>query len=134
MSDGRKLAHNVLEAYRFAAIKLHQKGVSVPVLAKSFGVRRQAVYRWLQKFKRQGRKSLYSVTGSGRPPILKESSFVALKALLKKSATQLGYATDLWSGPRVGHLIRKRGHVNRCVKVFFIFLGGDPFLSHLLSF
>jgi len=108
MSDGRKLAHNVLEAYRFAAIKLHQKGVSVPVLAKSFGVRRQAVYRWLQKFKRQGRKSLYSVTGSGRPPILKESSFVALKALLKKSATQLGYATDLWSGPRVGHLIRKR--------------------------
>lgn|SRR3990167_461077 len=108
MSDGRKLSHDVLEAYRLSAIKLHQEGVAVPVLAKSFGVGRQAVYKWLQKFKRQGRKSLYAVTGNGRPPILNESYFSELKTLLKKPATKLGYTTDLWSGPRVEHLIRKR--------------------------
>jgi len=107
-SDGRKLSHNVLEAYRLSAIKLHQKGVAVPVLAESFGVGRQAVYKWLQKFKRQGRKGLHAVIGSGRPPVLNEFSFAALKTLLKKPATQLGYTTDLWSGPRVGHLIRKQ--------------------------
>ncbi len=108
MPDGRKLPHDVLEAYRLSAIKLHQEGVSVPVLAKSFGVGRPAVYKWLQKFKQQGRKSLHATTGSGRPPILNESCFSELKTLLKKPATKLGYTTDLWSGPRVEHLIRKR--------------------------
>lgn len=108
MPDGRKLRHDVLEAYRLSAIKLHQEGVSVPILAKSFGVGRQAVYKWLQKFRQQGRKSLHATTGSGRPPILNESCFSELKNLLKKPATKLGYTTDLWSGPRVEHLIRKQ--------------------------
>lgn len=108
MPDGRKLPHDVLEAYRLSAINLHREGVSVPVLAKSFGVGRQAVYKWLQKFKQQGRKSLHATVGNGRPPILNESYFSELKALLKRPATKLGYTTDLWSGPRVEHLIRKR--------------------------
>lgn len=108
MPDGRKISHDVLEAYRLSAITLHHKGVSVPVLAKSFRVGRQAVYKWLQKFKREGRKSLHATTGSGRPPSLNETCFVELKRLLKKPATALGYTTDLWSGPRVAHLIRKR--------------------------
>ena len=108
MPDGRKLSHDVLEAYRLSAIKLHREGVLVPILAKSFGVGPQAVYKWLQKYKRQGNKGLHAVKGSGRPPILNESYFSELKTLLKKPATKLGYTTDLWSGPRVGHLIRKR--------------------------
>jgi transposase len=108
MPDGRELRHDVLEAYRLSAVKLHREGVSVPVLAKSFGVGRPAVYKWLQKFKQKGRKSLQATTGSGRPPILNESCFSALKNLLKKPATRLGYTTDLWSGPRVEHLIRKQ--------------------------
>lgn len=108
MPDGRKLSHDVLEAYRLSSIKLHQEGVPVAVLAKSFGVGCAAVYKWIQKFKQQGKQSLYSTTGSGRPPILNETYFSGLKTLLKNPATALGYTTDLWSGPRVGHLIRKR--------------------------
>jgi transposase len=108
MSDGRKLSHDILEAYRLSAVKLHREGVAVPILAKSFGVSQQAVYKWLQKFRQKGRKSLYASIGSGRPPSLSESCFSELKTLLRKPATQLGYTTDLWSGPRVGHLIRKQ--------------------------
>ena len=51
MPDGRKLSHDVLEAYRLSAIKLHREGVLVPILTKSFGVGPQAVYKWLQKYK-----------------------------------------------------------------------------------
>ena len=34
--------------------------------------------------------------------------FRELLRLLRRPATRLGYATDLWSGPRVRHLIQHR--------------------------
>ncbi len=106
MSDGRKISHDVLEAYRLSAITLYQQGVLVSVIAKSFGVGRQAVYKWIQKFERQGIKSLHAVVGSGRPPTLNASCFSELIALLKKPATEFGFTTALWSCARVGDLMR----------------------------
>lgn len=105
--DGRCLPHEVLEKYRLAAINLYESNVEIEVIAKSFGVTVQAVYRWMRKFRKQGIKSLKSTTGCGVAPRLNEKQFQELIQCLRQRATQLGYATDLWSGPRVRHLIKK---------------------------
>lgn len=105
--DGRCLSHDVLEGYRLAAINLYASKVEIEVIAESFGVTLQAVYRWIRKFREQGIKSLKSTVGCGVEPRLNEKQFQELIQYLRQRATQLGYATDLWSGPRVRHLIKK---------------------------
>lgn len=105
--DGRCLSHDVLEGYRLAAINLYKAKVEIKVIAESFGVTLQAVYKWIWKFHEQGIKSLRSAIGSGAEPRLNEKQFKKLIQCLRRPATALGYATDLWSGPRVRHLIKK---------------------------
>lgn len=107
-SDGRRLDHSVLESYRFAAVKLQKAGVHVDIIVKSFGVSRQAVYRWVRCYYAEGKNGLRSTTASGREPQLTERQQVILGRLLRQPATELGYLTDLWSGPRIRHLIKHR--------------------------
>ena len=106
-TDGRCLPHDVLEGYRLAAINLHKSNVEIKVIAESFGVTLQAVYMWIRKFHDDGIKSLKSKTACGVEPRLKEEQFNELIKCLRRPATKLGYSTDLWSGPRVRHLIKK---------------------------
>ena len=105
--DGRCLSHEALEGYRLAAINLYRSKVEIKVIAESFGVTVQAVYKWIWKFREQGIKSLRSTIGCGVEPRLSEEQFKELIQCLRQPATALGYATDLWSGPRVRHLIKK---------------------------
>ena len=107
-TDGRALPHDVLEAYRFAAVKLHKQAVDVKAIAKSFVVTPQAVYAWLRKARTQGVRSLRSTKAAGPEPQLSKGQFSELLKLLRKPGTKMGYATDLWSGPRVRHLIKQR--------------------------
>lgn len=106
MKDGRSLDHKTLEGYRFAAVKLRKRRVSVATIAESFGVTTEAVYVWLKKGRTLGVKSLKASKAPGREPALKEKQFKGLLSAIRRPASQLGYATDLWSGPRVGHFIR----------------------------
>jgi transposase len=107
VSDGRCLSHDILEGYRLAAINLHKSKVKIKVIAVSFGVTVQAVYGWIRKFRKNGIKSLKSTTACGVEPRLNQEQFNELIRCLRKPATKLNYSTDLWSGPRVSHLIKK---------------------------
>ena len=104
-NDGRAISHEVLETYRFAAIKLKKSGVEINVIANSFNVTERAVYRWLQKSKSEGIKSLKSSKATGPESYLSENELSTLCKLIRKPATKLGYSTDLWSVPRILHLI-----------------------------
>jgi len=106
--DGRSLEHRALEAFRFAAVKLRKKGVPVSTIAESFGVTTEAVYIWLKKARTRGLASLRSTKAAGPEPALMAEQFTELVACLRQPATELGYATDLWSGPRVAHLVKHR--------------------------
>jgi transposase len=108
MTDGRKLPHDVLEAYRFTAINLYQKGISVKIIASACKVGKQAVYKWITKASDQGRKSLKSKKAPGPSPLLTENQFKKLKKYLHQPATELGYLTDLWTGPKIRHLIKNK--------------------------
>lgn len=104
--DGRAISHDVLESYRFAAISLNKEGVHPNIIAKSFGVTRQAVYRWFRNYDDEGPIGIQSSTGKGRQPHLAEEQLLELCRLLRQPASNLGYTTDLWSGTKVRHLIK----------------------------
>jgi len=106
--DGRALDHGTLEGYRLAAVTLRQRGVPVSTIAESFGVTPEAVYIWLKKARTQGLKSLRSRKAPGPEPALGPEDYAELLKCLRRPATELGYATDLWSGPRIGHLVKHR--------------------------
>jgi len=112
MGDGRKLSHEACEIYRFMAIKLFQKGVDVPTIAVSCGVGNQAVYKWIQIAKNHGVQKLKSTKAVGPEPEINKQQYEDLKDILRIPATGLGYSTDLWSGPRVRHLIKNKFGVN----------------------
>jgi transposase len=106
IKDGRSISHEVLETYRFAAIKLKKSGVPIDVISKSFNVTERAVYRWLSKSNTNGAASLKSSKATGPESHLSENELLTLCKLIRKPATKLGYSTDLWSGPRIRHLIK----------------------------
>ena len=99
MADGRKLLHEVGEAFRFMAVKLHREGVAVPTIARSCEVGTKAVYKWLKRAESDGLESLRSTKAPGPAPILSERQFEKLKMAIRKPGSELGYSTDLWSGP-----------------------------------
>ena len=104
--DGRAISHEVLETYRFAAVKLKKSGVPINIISNSFNVTERAVYRWLRKSKTEGTKSLRSKKADGPESFLSEDELSTLCKLLRKPATKVGYSTDLWSGPKIRHLIK----------------------------
>lgn len=106
MKDGRSLDHATLEGYRFAAVKLRKRNVSVATIAESFGVTTEAVYIWLKRARVEGVRSLRSRKALGPDLALDEKQSLLLLKAIRHPASKLGYATDLWSGPRLRHFIK----------------------------
>lgn len=120
--DGRSLPHEVLETYRYAAVRLRREGVSVNVIAASFRVRREAVSRWISVARRLGMRFLRSKKAPGPQPRLPEKHFKDLIRILRRPASEMGYATDLWSGNRVRHLVKRRWKISYHAKHMSRFL------------
>jgi len=106
--DGRSIDHQSLEALRIAAVKLYKQRVAIATLSKSMNVTQSAIYGWIKKAREQGIKSLKSRQGTGRPTIITDKQLEGLVSCLRSSATRYGYSTDLWSGPRVRNLIKRK--------------------------
>ena len=106
MKDGRSINHTTLEGYRFAAVKLRKRDVPVATIADSFGVTTEAVYIWLKKARDHGVQSLKSTKAIGPEPALEMEQFSNMLKAIRQPASKLGYATDLWSGPRLRHFIK----------------------------
>lgn len=111
MKDGRSLDHKTLEGYRFAAVTLRKHDVPVVTIAESFGVTTEAVYIWLKRARTQGVRSLRSSKAPGPEPAMDRNHFSELLKAIRRPASKLGYATDLWSGPRLCHFIKREFNV-----------------------
>lgn len=106
--DGRKIKHNILEHYRYRCVKLYKSGERVVDIARRFGFRRESVSRWINKYKKNGKKSLRSMKAPGpKPKVTKEDAKRVLK-FIKKPATEYGYETPLWTCKRIQHLVKKK--------------------------
>ena len=68
----------------------------------------QTVCQWLRKYRTGGPGALAANPVAGRPPKLNSRGRRALVSCLLKGASAFGFATDLWTCPRIGQLIEQR--------------------------
>ena len=106
-SDGREYSHEVLEAYRYRAIELYQKGKSAQEIAFFFGIHRGSVSLWIKIWKEKGKHALKSKKALGPEPKLNKEDKTQIIFWLRKSAMVFGFETPLWDCKRVQTIIKK---------------------------
>jgi len=105
--DGRRISHEVLEAYRYRAIYLYQKGKSVQEIALFFGVHRGSVSLWIKTWKEKGKSALKSKKALGPNHKLNSENKKQIIFWLKKSALDFGFETPLWDCKRIQIMIKQ---------------------------
>jgi transposase len=100
-----------LEQRRVRAISLLGEGWTPVEVARRLGVDRRSVRRWRASHDQSGDEGLQAKPASGRPPKLSTTDRTRLERDLLKGAKAFGFATDLWTCPRVVQLIRRRYRV-----------------------
>lgn len=120
---------HALERRRRHAMALLQQRVQPVDVARRLGVDRRSVRRWKAAVARGGEAALAAKATPGRPPKLNARGRARLERWLLKGAQAVGYESDLWTCPRVAHLLRTRlgvtyhvGHVPRLLRA----LGWTP--------
>ena len=96
-----------LEARRLHALSLLEQGLAPVEVARRVGVDRRSVRRWKAAARLGGRQAVRARPVPGRPPKLAAAAHRRLEALLVRGAQAAGFATDLWTCPRVATLIRR---------------------------
>ncbi len=96
-----------LEKRRLQGAKLLARGVTKSEVARQLGVTRQTVAAWEQRLAEGGKESLKR-GALGRPRQLDAEQERELGKLLMAGALAAGYATELWTLPRIGKVIAER--------------------------
>jgi transposase len=97
-----------LEARRLHALSLLQQGLAPVEVARRLGVDRRSVRRWKATARTGGRDAVRARPVPGRPPKLDADDRRHLEQLLLRGAHAAGFATDLWTCPRVATVIRRQ--------------------------
>jgi transposase len=115
-----KRDHKEMEKRRLRGCKMLEKGYGCAEVAERLGVSRAVVYRWQAAWQSGGREAVVSKGKAGRKPRLGTQAAARITEALLAGPRAQGYKTDLWTLPRVGHLIEKiaavryhEGHVWR---------------------
>lgn len=93
-----------LQRRRLKARLLLDEGLSQAEVARQLKTTRQSVSRWAQ----QPRRELAKVRRQGRKSKLGETARVKLRTALLTGPKAAGFATELWTVPRVRQLIAQR--------------------------
>lgn len=97
-----------LERRRLRGARLLSTGTHPAEVARQVGVSRQSVMRWERALKQEGVRSLQRATAPGRPSQLSDAQLKELAKMLKAGSLAAGYATEMWTLPRIGALIQER--------------------------
>ena len=93
------------ERRRKQGMRLLSAGVRPAEVARRVGVTRQSVSRWSRRIAVAG---LESPKRFGRPPKLDDAQRDELMKALKAGGKAAGFASELWTLPRIARLIRVR--------------------------
>jgi transposase len=96
-----------LEKRRRRAVQLVKSGRTLSAVAGQVHASVSSVFRWWQDYHRAGMRGLRPTPTPGRPAKLSAGAKRKLVAQLSKGAVHAGYRTDLWTLPRIAHLIRR---------------------------
>ncbi|MGD0112143.1 MAG: IS630 family transposase [Armatimonadota bacterium] len=94
-----------MEKRRLKAARLFGKGKSQAEVVRTLGVSRQSVSRWHRAWQREGEAGLEAAGRAGRKPKLTATQIGQVKQELLRGPLAHGYATILWTLPRVARLI-----------------------------
>jgi transposase len=99
-----------LQRKRERAIDLLRQGLTQAEVARILEVDPRSVRRWKRAQCSAGKAALRAVPASGRPPKLTPKQRQQLEKQLLRGAQAAGFATDLWTCPRVAeHIARSFG-------------------------
>jgi len=96
-----------LEARRRHAIALLRAGKTYRAVAHAVKASVSSLVRWAQAYRKKGLKELRARATPGRPSRLSTRRRERFRHLLVAGAVNAGYATDLWTLPRIAKLIDK---------------------------
>lgn len=100
---------NELANRRRLAIQRVREGYTVAAVARFLNVSERSVYRWLARVRDRGdRAGLNPTPHLGPKPRLRIAQQVDVLDLLDGSPTAYGFATHLWTAPRVAEMIWRR--------------------------
>lgn len=102
----------VLEQRRHRSIALLKEGYPPVEVARRIGVDRRSVRRWNAAYRKHGEVGIQAQPTPGRPPALDAKDKKRLEKILLKGAKSVGFATDLWTCPRVAQVIWDRFEVD----------------------
>ena len=90
-----------------AAAALFEQGCAQADVVRACQVSRQTASRWYGDWQKRGRAGLRAAGRAGRKPRLSASQVAAVEAALLRGPTAHGYATELWTLPRIARVIQR---------------------------
>jgi transposase len=96
-----------LERRRLLAVQRVFEGYTAEEVADFLGVNPGSVRRWVAAFRNDGAAGLAARHASGRPPKLTTAQEKVVQRWLHDNPTDFGFATELWSAPRLRLLIEQ---------------------------
>jgi transposase len=97
-----------LERRRRRAVQAVQEGSTVAEVARVLGVTDRSVRRWVAAARQGGDAALDAVPHPGAAPKLNRRQERQVLSWFKRLPSEFGFATELWTGPRVALLIREK--------------------------
>ena len=94
-----------LEYRRCLAVRRVLEGYSIDEVADFLDVHPRSVKRWMHVFRDVGWAGLGALPATGRPCKLTSTQEKILLRWLSESPTEHGFATELWTAPRLAQLI-----------------------------
>lgn len=101
-----------LERRRHRALAMLAAGDAPVDVAHRLGVDRRSVRRWKAAHRTGGVRAVRAKPAPGRPPKLTARQRAQLERVLLKGAEAAGFATPLWTCPRVATVIARRFKVH----------------------
>ena len=122
-----------LERRRLLAVQRVLEGNSVDEVAEFLGIASRSVRRWVAAYRQSGEAGLVARPVEGRPPKLSHAQEKVIRRWLDDKPTEHGFPTDLWTGPRLAHLIHQEFDVDLNPKYLTVWLrrrGFTPQMPH----
>lgn len=111
--DNRSLDHKVLEHMRLLAVERVLAGERPSAVAKSFGLYRTSIYKWLRTCRKYGREALKSTLAKGPVPKLTEGQRKQVRRwIVGKDPRQYGFDFGLWTRSIIAAMIQDRFDVS----------------------
>lgn len=128
---GRPLGKsNKLEERRFKAVEMVEKqGLTQAEVSRRFKIDSRTIRKWMAWYRGRGQRKLEARPTPGRPSRLDKKQHAKFEKILMGGAQKAGFPTELWTCPRIAHVIRREfgiqyhiDHISRLMKV----LGWSP--------